>query len=340
MRNQGRIKERDVSSITEQRTRLFNQQISRLVSNNLGVVVVLIIVAVAFVSGGIIDREIFQIRNVITILNHMTSLGLVAIGQTFCILAGSFDLSVGSVISLTSQVFAGTVMGRSAMILPAFLLIIGIGVLIGSVNGVLISKARINPFVTTMAMMLMANGAALLYYPGSYGKITPEVKWIGYGKIGPIPFSFVLLMIVFFICLIVLTRTRFGLHVYALGGGVTAARLSGVKTVLIRMMTHIICATLAAIDGVYFAARMGTGDPYSGTGYNLESIAAVCIAGTSLFGGRGTLWGTLCGVLLLSMIANIFNHLNLPTMSQLILRGCIIVIAVAVYTVRSKDFGK
>jgi ribose/xylose/arabinose/galactoside ABC-type transport system permease subunit len=85
---------------------------------------------------------------------------------------------------------------------------------------------------------------------------------------------------------------------------------------------------------------MGTGDPYSGQGYELESIAAVCIAGTSLFGGRGSLWGTMCGVLLLSMISNIFNHLNLPTMSQLILRGAIIIIAVAVYTVRSRGFGK
>jgi ribose transport system permease protein len=312
----------------------------RGVSANMGIVVVLVIVAISFVIGGLIAPEVFRVRNVVTILKNMTSLGLVAIGQTFCILAGSFDLSVGSVISLSSQLFAGTVMGRANMILPAFGIIIAAGMFIGGVNGFLIAKARINPFVTTMAMMVMAKGAALLYHPGSYGEITPEVKWIGYGDIGFVPGAFVILAGVFLICLIVLTRTRFGLHVYALGGGAGAARLSGVNTTAIRITTHVICSTLAALAGVYFAARMGTGDPYSGQGYELESIAAVCIAGTSLFGGRGSLWGTMCGVLLLSMISNIFNHLNLPTMSQLILRGAIIIIAVAVYTVRSRGFGK
>ncbi|MFW6180451.1 MAG: ABC transporter permease [Spirochaetota bacterium] len=315
-------------------------RVRRTVGANTGIVVVLVIVAVAFITGGLLDQEIFRIRNVITILHRMTSLGLVAIGQTFCILAGSFDLSVGSVISLSSQLFAGTVMGRPHMIIPAFGLIIAAGTFIGAVNGFFIARARINPFVTTMAMMVMAKGAALLYYPGSYGQITAQVKYIGYGRVGPLPFPFVILIGVFAVCLVVLNRTRFGLHVYALGGGAGPARLSGVNTTAIRILTHVICSTMAALAGVYFAARMGTGDPYSGQGYELESIAAVCIAGTSLFGGRGSLWGTLCGVLLLSMISNIFNHLNLPTMSQLILRGGIIIIAVAVYTVRSRTFGK
>lgn len=325
---------------TQKNRNMVIQKIKRAVNANIGVAVVLVIVVVSFIAGGLIDREVFQIRNVITILHHMTGLGLVAIGQTFCILAGAFDLSVGSMISLSSQLFAGTVMGRSEMIIPAFLLVIAVGVFVGSINGFLIAKARINPFVTTMSMMLMAQGAALLYYAGSYGKITPEIKYIGYGNIGALPFAFALLLGIFILCLIVLTKTRFGLHVYALGGGIDAARLSGVNTVAVRVLTHIICSTLASIAGVYFAARMGTGDPYGGTGYNLESIAAVCIAGTSLFGGRGSLWGTMGGVLLLSMISNIFNHLNLPTMSQLILRGVIIIIAVAVYTLRSKEFGK
>ena len=312
----------------------------REASANTGIVVVLAIAALAFVGGGLISPSVFRVENIITIFQRTASLGLVAIGQSFCILAGSFDLSVGAVISLCSQLFAGTVMGRPEMILPAFALVLGVGVLVGLINGLLIARVRINPFVTTMAMMAMAGGAALLYHPGAYGQITPEVKWLGYGYIAGIPFAFVFLIALFLVSLVVLTRTRFGLHVYALGGGAGPARLSGVNTARVRVLTHVICSTLAALTGVYFAARMGTGDPYSGTGYNLESIAAVCIAGTSLFGGRGSLWGTLCGVLLLSMIANIFNHLNLPSMSQLILRGGIIIVAVAVYTSRRKDFGK
>jgi len=329
-----------LTGLVKGNTRLYSKNIKQIISAGIGVFVVYLIVVLSFLIGGLIDRDVFLVNNIMTILHHMVGLGIVGIGQTFCILAGAFDLSVGSVISLTSQIFAGTIMGRSEMIIPALLLVIVIGASIGSINGFLISKAKINPFVTTMAMMLMAQGSALLYHAGAYGKITPEIKWIGYGSIGPVPIAFVLFMVVFIVCLIILTKTKFGLHVYAIGGGIKSARLSGVNVTLVRVMSHIICSSLAAIAGIYFAARMGTGDPYCGVGYNLESIASVCIAGTSLYGGRGSLWGTLGGVLLLSMIANIFNHLDLPTMSQLILRGLIIIVAVAIYTMRSKGFGK
>ena len=314
--------------------------IRRLVGAHSGVFMVYIIVAVTFIVGGLIDREIFLVANVITILHHMTGLGLISVGQTFCILSGTFDLSVGSVISLTSLTFAGTIMGRPEMIPLAFVFTFAVGSCVGLVNGLLIAKARINPFITTLATMLIAQGVAFLYHSGPYGKITPEVKWIGYGTIGFLPVPILIFISVFVTCFVLLTKTRFGLHVYALGGGIEPARLSGVKVNLIRVSTHVICSVLASGAGVYFAARMGTGDPYCGVGYQLESIAAVCIAGTSLYGGRGSLWGTLGGVLLLAMISNTFNHLNLPTMSQLILRGIIIIVAVAVYTVRSKDFGK
>lgn len=308
-------------------------------SANTGVFTVYAIIVLTFVVAGSLDREVFQVKNIIIILHHMASLGLVAIGQTFCILGGSFDLSVGSVISLTTLLFSGTVFGRPGMIVPALLLVLGVGLCIGLVNGLLVAKARINAFVTTLAMLMMAEGAALMYHNGPYGKITPGIKWIGYGTIGPIPVAVFLLGVFFSLGLVVLTRTRFGLHVYALGGGAESARLSGINITRMRVMTHVICSLMAVVNGIYFSARMGTGDPYCGVGYELESIAAVCIAGTSLFGGRGTLWGTLGGVLLLVTLSNAFNHLNLETTIQLVIRGLIIIIAVAVYTVRRKGFG-
>jgi ribose transport system permease protein len=308
--------------------------------NNPGVATVYLAVLITFLTAGTVDPDVFQIANILTILHHMASLGLVAIGQTFCILSGTFDLSVGSVISLTNLLFSGTLYGRPEMLVWSLTLTLGVGLLIGFINGFLIAKIRINPFVTTLAMMAMAHGAALMYYTGPYGKITPAVKWLGYGSVGPIPTPVLMLAFFFTTALIVLTKTRFGLHVYAMGGGIDSARLSGVKTVRMRIATHMICSGLAALTGIYYSARMGTGDPYSGVGAELESIAAVCIAGTSLFGGRGTLWGTLGGVLLMVMLSNAFNHLNLETTIQLIIRGAIIITAVAVYTFRSKDFGK
>ena len=314
--------------------------LARTAADHTGVYTVYLIVLAAFFLAGSLDREVFRPGNVITILHHMVSLGLVAMGQTFCILAGTFDLSVGSVISLSTMLFSGTVYGRPEMVLPATLLVLAVGVGVGLINGLLIAKARINPFIVTLAMMLMAHGAALMYYTGPYGKITEGIKFIGYGTWGPIPIGVIILAFFFILFLLVLTRTRFGLHVYALGGGLQPARLSGIRTTRMRVATHVICSVMAALTGIYFSSRMGTGDPYSGVGYELESIAAVCIAGTSLFGGRGTLWGTLGGVMLLATLSNIFNHLNLETTIQLIIRGAIIIAAVAVYTVRSKSFGK
>lgn len=313
--------------------------IKQPLSNNTGVVAVYLIVLATFFTSGSLSRDVFKLTNIITIVHHMVSLGLVSIGQTFCILSGSFDLSVGSVISLTTLLFAGTVFGDSAMIVPAILLVFGVGLVFGLINGLMIAKARINPFVSTLATMLAGQGASLMYNYGPYGKITPGIKYIGYGTIGPIPVAILIFAVFFAAALIVLTRTRFGLHVYALGGSIQSARLSGVNTSRVRIVIHVVCSLMAACTGIYIASRLGTGDPYVGMDIELESIAAVCIAGTSLFGGRGTLWGTLGGVLLLVMLSNAFNHLNVETTIQLIARGLIIIVAVAVYTMRRKGFG-
>ena len=321
------------------RSSCFWFNIRRSLSNNTGVVAVCLIVLATFLTSGSFSRDIFKLTNVITILHHMVSLGLVSIGQTFCILSGSFDLSVGSVISLTTLLFAGTVFGRPEMILPALLLVFGVGLAFGLINGLMIAKARINPFVSTLATMLMGQGASLMYNYGPYGKITSGINYIGYGTVGPIPVAILIFAAFFTAALLVLTNTRFGLHVYALGGGIQPARLSGVNTSRVRITAHVICSLMATCTGIYFASRLGTGDPYVGIDVELESIAAVCIAGTSLFGGRGTLWGTLGGVLLLVMLSNAFNHLNVQTTIQLIARGLLIIVAVAVYTIRRKGFG-
>jgi ribose transport system permease protein len=313
--------------------------IKRAIKNNTGVVAVYGAVLIIFLSAGIMEADVFKSQNILTILHHMTALGLTAIGETFCLLAGTFDLSVGSVISLTSLLFSGTVNGRPEMVLYGTVLVLAVGLLIGLINGILIAKAKINPFITTLAMLLIAQGAALLYHTGPYGKITPFVQAIGYGTVGFVPLPVIITTVFFIVAWIILTKTQFGMHVYALGGGGEPSRLSGIAVDKIRIGTHVICSLMAAITGIYFSARMGTGDPYSGMGYELEAIAAVCIAGTSLFGGRGTIWGTLGGVMLMSTLANAFNQLNLETMAQLIIRGVIIIIAVAVYTARDKNFG-
>ena len=172
--------------------------VKRAIMNHTGVVTVYGVVLLIFLCAGMVDADVFKAQNILPIFHHMTALGLTAIGETFCILAGTFDLSVGSVISLTSLLFSGTVNGRPEMVLPATMLVLTVGLLIGLINGILIAKAKINPFITTLAMLLMAQGAALLYHTGPYGKITPAVKAIGYGTVGPVPVP-VMITIGFFV---------------------------------------------------------------------------------------------------------------------------------------------
>ncbi|MFM9454381.1 ABC transporter permease [Streptomyces europaeiscabiei] len=289
---------------------------------------------VVTVDGG----RLFSVPTTVSLLHVAAGLGLVAVGQTLVVVGGSLDLSVAYVVSLSTLVAAETMAGDDGALLPAVGLTLAVSATIGLVNGLLVTTARINPFIATVGVGLLLKGYLDNGYDGPAGKTAPAlVQGLGYQRIGPVPLSFLLLLAVAAAAWFVLARTRFGHHLIAVGGDPEVARLSGVRGSRVLVTAHVLCALCAGLAGVYLASRLGAGAPRVGTEglYDLESIAAVVLGGTALAGGRGGVVGTVGGVLLLASIDAIFNQLEVDVFFKQVVRGVIIIAAVAVYARRA-----
>jgi ribose transport system permease protein len=286
------------------------------------------------VDGG----RLFSLPTTVSLLHVAAGLGLVAVGQTLVIVGGSLDLSVAYVVSLSTLVAAETMAGDDGALLPAIGLTLAGSATIGLVNGLLVTRARINPFIATVGVGLLLKGYLDNGYDGPAGKTAPAlVQGLGYQRVGPVPLSFLLLLAVAAAAWFVLARTRFGHHLIAVGGDPEVARLSGVRGSRVLVTAHVLCALCAGLAGVYLASRLGAGAPRVGTEglYDLESIAAVVLGGTALAGGRGGVVGTVGGVLLLASIDAVFNQLEVDAFFKQVIRGVIIIAAVAVYARRA-----
>jgi ribose transport system permease protein len=280
---------------------------------------------------------LFTQATVVSMLHVAAGLGLVAVGQTLVILGGSLDLSVAYVVSLSTLVAAETMNGSDAALLPGVLLALAVSAGVGLLNGLLIARTRIDAFIATLGVGLLLKGYLDSGYDGPAGVTSPAlVQTVGYQRIGPVPVSFLLLAAVATVAWLTLSRTRFGHHLLAVGGDPEVARLSGVRNGRVLVAAHVLCSLCAGLAGVYLAARLGSGAPRVGTEglYDLESIAAVVIGGTALAGGRGGVAGTVGGVLLLAGLDAVFNQLQLDAFAKQVVRGVVIIGAVAVYARR------
>ncbi|MGW0499321.1 ABC transporter permease [Streptomyces sp. NPDC003007] len=304
-----------------------------------GVFVALVLtLAIGWIVVTVDGGRLFSQPTTVSLLHVAAGLGLVAVGQTLVVIGGSLDLSVAYVVSLSTLVAAETMAGDDGALLPAIGLTLAVSATIGLVNGLLVTTARINPFIATVGIGLLLKGYLDNGYDGPAGKTAPAlVQGLGYQRIGPVPLSFLLLLVVAAAAWFVLARTRFGHHLIAVGGDPEVARLSGVRGSRVLVTAHVLCALCAGLAGVYLASRLGAGAPRVGTEglYDLESIAAVVLGGTALAGGRGGVAGTVGGVLLLASIDAIFNQLEVDVFFKQVIRGVIIIAAVAVYARRA-----
>ncbi|WP_329011238.1 ABC transporter permease [Micromonospora rifamycinica] len=282
--------------------------------------------------------QLFNQSTTVSLLHVAAGLGLVAVGQTLVILGGSLDLSVAYVISLSTLVAAETMNGSDGALLPAVGLALAVSAAVGLLNGLLVTRLRINAFIATLGVGLLLKGYLDSNYDGPAGSTSPGlVQSLGYQRVGPVPLSFLLLLAVTGAAWFALSRTRFGHHLVAVGGDPEVARLSGVRNDRVLVTAHVLCSLCAGLAGIYLASRLGSGAPRVGTEglYDLESIAAVVIGGTALAGGRGGVVGTVGGVLLLASIDAIFNQLEVDAFFKQVIRGVIIIAAVAVYARRA-----
>jgi ribose/xylose/arabinose/galactoside ABC-type transport system permease subunit len=260
----------------------------------------------------------------------MTIIGTISIGMTFVILSGGIDLSVGSLVALVSIISMSIQnYGVVTMIIAG----ITVGITVGLTNGLLITIGKVAPFIATLSMMTIAHGLAL-WYSGQqiiHGQ-NLFFEFIGNGwlnmKIIKIPVPVVIFSIFFAVSYFLLNNTKFGKYVKAIGGNREATRLSGVNISFYLVITYVFCSFMTSIAGLIVTSRMNTGSPVVGQYYELDAIACVIIGGTSLFGGRGSLIGTLFGVMILGLIANIMTLQDLPSYVQYVIRGVIIITAV------------
>lgn len=270
-------------------------------------------------------------ENVVTILVAAAPFALIALGQTLVILTGGIDLSVGSVIALSamSGALAATLFPDAIWLAVVVAILAGLAA--GSINGFVVSVMNVPPFIATLGMLTLASGLAFVIGGGAPINGLPS----GFGAIAntqifglTIP---VILMIVGIVGLgIIMRRTSFGLRIYAVGGNELAARIAGVKTRRVLFSVYAISGALAGLSGIMLASRVITGTPSLGQGYELDAIAAVVIGGASLLGGRGSVWGTALGLLLIQTLNNGLDILTVPAYWQDVIKGVLIVAAVAV----------
>jgi len=248
-------------------------------------------------------------ENLVNVLRQNSMLGLVALGMTLVILTAGIDLSVGALLAIAGVVAAKLAGGGSGSAV-AVLAGVGTATALGLLNGLLIAKARIQPFVVTLAMMIAVRGAALAATAEqsvSVGRVSPGLVWLGRGSIGPVPVPVAIFLLAYVLGWIALRYTRFGRYVYAVGDNEEAARLMGLQADRVLVATYALSGLLSGLAGVILAARLGAGQPVAGTGWELDAIAAVVVGGTLLTGGQGGAGSTLVGVLLLGVIFNLFN---------------------------------
>lgn len=269
--------------------------------------------------------------NLSNVLVQAVALGLIGLGQTFVILGGGIDLSVGSIVSLVSCLTAGLMMGVEGRLAPVLIAMVLLGALIGLANGAIVTRLRVAPFIVTLGMMSVVQGAVFLYTKNPVGKIPKSFRFLAEGQIGPFPFPVLLLLALIILSWFVLRRTTFGRYVYAAGGNEEVARLSGIKTPAIRLATYILSGVSAALTGLFLTSRLRVGQPLVGQGYELDSITAVLIGGTALSGGRGGVIGTTLGVLIMIVLSNILNLMNVSSYWQWIVKGLIIIGALAAF---------
>jgi ribose transport system permease protein len=293
----------------------------------LGPLIALLVVCIGL---AFLSPDFLTVGNVLDVTRQVSINAVISFGMTLTILLGGIDLSVGSILAVASVLTA--ILMKAGWDAPLATLVgIIAGALMGAVNGVVIAKGKVAPFIATLGLMTLLRGVALVLSKGSpisgFSSYFFALQGGGYvAHLVPIPVMWMLAMFVLF--WFVLTRTVFGRHVYATGGNEEAAKLSGVKTDGVQIVVYTISGAMAALAGVILTSRLDSAQPTAGAGYELDAITAVVLGGTSLSGGRGWIFGTLVGALLIGVLNNGLNLLGVSSFYQQVIKGSVILVAV------------
>ncbi|HKT91060.1 MAG TPA: ribose ABC transporter permease [Paraburkholderia sp.] len=302
---------------------------SRATLQKLGPFVALLIIAVAL---SIVSRDFLTVDNLLNVMRQASINALIAFGMTLVILLGGIDLSAGSVLALSSVIIA-TLLSAGTPAIVATLAGLVAGGVMGFANGLVISKGKVAPFIATLGSMTVLRGLALVVSNGSpISSFNSDFfSLLGGGYVARlVPIPVVLMLVMFGVFWVLLRKTVFGRHIYATGGNAESAKLSGVKVDRIQLWVYTIAGVMSALAGVVLTSRLNSAQPTAGTGYELDAIAAVVLGGTSLTGGRGWIFGTLVGALLIGVLNNGLNLLDVSSFYQQVIKGIVILLAVLI----------
>jgi ribose transport system permease protein len=274
------------------------------------------------------SKEFLSLSNLTNVARQVSIFAIIGTGMTFVVITGGIDLSVGSLLALTGCVamtiidkINGDFIGITAGIL--------VGAICGAVTGITVSRFRVPPFIATLAGLTVYRGLSLVITKGlPIVKFEGSFRFIGQGAIAGIPVPVIIMVIVVIVMQLILSRTAFGAYIYAVGGNEEAARLSGIKVAWVKFWAYVLCGLLSGLSGMILMARLSSAQPAVGEGFELDAIAAVVLGGTSLMGGRGAVWSTLIGALVIGILSNGMNLMGVHSHYQLVAKGVLIVLAV------------
>lgn len=304
-----------------------NNKNTKNMIQELGALIALILLVLVI---GIISPEFRTFSNFLSLLRQSSINGFIAFGMTFVILTGGIDLSVGSVLALTTA-FCASFIANGMPVGLAMILALLIGTAFGVVSGVMITKGRLQPFIATLITMTVYRGLTMIFMDGKPISNLGDsflLKFVGKGNIFGIPVPVILFLIVFAVVAFLLEKTTFGRRIYATGSNWKSAKLAGVNIDRTKIIAYAISGCLAAVSGLILLSRLGSAQPTLGEGYELDAIAAVALGGTSMNGGRGRIWKTFVGVLIIAVLNNGLNILGVSSYYQDVVKGIVILIAV------------
>ena len=291
----------------------------------LGFLLLLVVVFTGLADG------FLTVSNAMNIALQTSMIAIVAIGMSFVIFTAGIDLSVGSVMALSGALAAGVAVnfGMDTYLTIGVGLVIGL--LIGAINGLLIVKGSIPPFVATLSMLAVARGLTLVYTQGRpIAGLDERFIYFGSGQVLGIPLPVIIMIVIAVLAHFITRYTPFGLHVYSTGGNEETTRLAGISPDRIKMAVYMISGFLAALGGILLTSRLWSAQPNAASGWELDAIAAPVLGGTSLFGGVGSIGGTVIGAFIIGVLSNGLNLMGVPSYHQQVIKGLVFILAVTV----------
>lgn len=299
---------------------------------NLGVLIAFVIL---FVIASIASGKFLTFDNMMSMLRTISTTSICSFAMTYVIITGGIDLSVGSFMTLAGCATTVLITSSGIPTVVAIILSLLMGIGFGAMNGAIITKLKMPPFIVTLASMNILRGLSYLMTGGRPVIMNDELfPQIGGGFLGVVPLPAIYMVIIFVLLWVLLNRTRFGRHIYAVGGNITAAQYSGINTDKTIFVAYVLTGVISSFAGILLCSRLNSGQPTIGQGAELDAIAGCIVGGVSISGGSGTLVGTLLGCLIIGIISNVLNLVGMDSFVQLIIKGVIIIISVYIDTLR------